>query len=107
MCRKRFIAVHKNRKENTYFARNVQIQGDRHVVIIFLGHSSQRTGAVPGSPGSDPAAAPVLDPARLRVRVTRIPAVVLASPSGRVAQAVPARRGRAGAGWHGPAVPGP
>ncbi len=30
-------------KKITYFARNVQIQGNLHVVIIFLGHLPQAT----------------------------------------------------------------
>ncbi len=41
LCRKRFIVVHKNREDNAYFARNVQLQGIVYVVIIFLEHSQR------------------------------------------------------------------
>ncbi len=39
--RKGFIAVHKSRKVISYFARNVEIEGNVYIVIILLEHSSQ------------------------------------------------------------------
>jgi hypothetical protein len=39
--RKGFIAVYKSRKVISYFARNVQIEGNVYIVIILLEHSSQ------------------------------------------------------------------
>ena len=38
--RKGFIAVYKSRKVISYFARNVQIEGNVYIVIILLEHSS-------------------------------------------------------------------
>jgi hypothetical protein len=39
--RKGFIAVYTSRKVISYFARNVQIEGNVYIVIILLEHSSQ------------------------------------------------------------------
>ena len=46
--RKGFIAVYKSRKVISYFARNVQIEGNVYIVIILLEHSSQVTSLVFG-----------------------------------------------------------